>query len=64
MKKLLDLLFGKSVDEQEKDYIKKCGYPKETKVFVDSQGRMSQIIGSDVMLRNCELIDKIFAKKN
>lgn len=64
MKKLLDLLFEKSVDEQEKYYIKKYGYPKETKIFVDSQGRMSQIIGSDVILINCEIIDKIFAKKN
>lgn len=63
MKKLLDLLFGKSIDEQEKDYINKYGYPKETKVFVDSQGRMSQIIGSETILRNCKLVDKIFEKK-
>ena len=63
MKKLLDLLFGKSVDEQEEDYVKKYGYPKETKVFVDSQGRMSQIVGSDIILRNCKLIDKIFRAK-
>ena len=63
MKKLLNLLFVKSVDEQEKEYVKKYGYPKETKIFVDSQGRMSQIVGSDVIIRNCKLMDKIFREK-
>lgn len=62
MKKLLDLILGKSVDEQESDYIKKYGYPSETKVFVDYRGRMSQIIGSNIFIKNAELINKIFKK--
>lgn len=59
IKKFLDLIFGKSVYEQESDYIKKYGYPKQTVVFVDSQGRMSQIIGSDTILKNCEMAKHI-----
>lgn len=65
MRRLLNLIFEKSVNEQEEDYLIKYGYPKETVVFVDSMGRMSQIIGSEILLKVCNLSKsiKIAAKK-
>lgn len=60
IKFILNFLFGKSVYDQEKDYINKNGYPKKSVLFVDSSGRMSQIIGSDTIIKNCELSKKLF----
>jgi hypothetical protein len=57
MKKILTfLLGGKTVHEQEKDYIKKNGYPDEDIVFSDSQGRISRIIGKNTFKR---ILDKL-----
>ena len=60
--KILGLFHSPTVDEQMEEYLKKYGYPKESVIFTDSRGRVSQLIGSDELLRTCERLDKIFNK--
>lgn len=58
IKYILDLIYPKSVHEKEEEYIKKNGYPKETVVFTDHYGRMSQLVGSEVFRRTAEKLKK------
>ena len=39
---------GKTIKEQEEDYLEKYGYPEHTVIFSDSRGRISKIIGKNV----------------
>lgn len=43
--KIKQLFLNKSVYDQESDYLKRNGYPKDTVIFADSNGRVSKIIG-------------------
>lgn len=56
--KIYYYLFPGSVDEQEKRYIEENGYPEESVTFVDSRGRVSQIIGRKTLINNIELFNK------
>ena len=58
----LDLFVGKTIDEQEKNYIKKYGYPNEDVVFSDRWGRCSKIIGLNTYKKAIELGEKIKIK--
>ena len=50
IKKILGLFDTRSVDEQERDYISKYGYPDNTVIFTDVRGRISRIIGKNEFL--------------
>ena len=68
MRKFLDKIYYKlfpgSVYEQEERYIKENGYTKKSVVFVDSHGRVSQLIGSETFINTIKLFEesKLFKK--
>ena len=44
--------------EQEEEYLKINGYPKKTVVFADRNGRLSQLTGSDIIIKVYEDFNK------
>lgn len=61
MRRLLDKIIGKSVDDQMKEYITKNGYPDKDVIFSDKWGRMSKIIGKNTY-RNVANVFKAYNK--
>lgn len=48
--KIKELFHPLTAREQEKRYLKLNRYPKETVRFADRNGRLTQLIGSDVII--------------
>lgn len=48
--KIKELFHPLTAREQEERYLKLNGYPKETVRFADRNGRLTQLIGSDVII--------------
>ena len=48
--KIKDFFSQLTAQEQEERYLKLNGYPKETVTFSDRNGRLTQLIGSDVII--------------
>ena len=51
IQKIKDFFSPLTAQEQEERYLKLNGYPKETVVFADRNGRLTQLIGSDVIIK-------------
>ena len=51
IQKIKDLLYPLTAREQEERYLKLNGYPKETVRFADRNGRLTQLIGSNVLIK-------------
>jgi len=63
-KKIYYYLFPGTVYEQEKRYIENFGYPENSVVFTDGQGRMSQIVGSKTFLETIKKFENSGIIKN
>lgn len=50
IQKIKDFFLPLTAQEQEERYLKLNGYPKETVRFSDRNGRLTQLIGSDVII--------------
>ena len=50
IQKIKDFFNPLTAREKEERYLKINGYPKETVVFADRNGRLTQLIGSDVII--------------
>ena len=51
IQKIKDFFSPLTAQEQEERYLKLNGCPKETVVFADRNGRLTQLIGSDVIIK-------------
>ena len=51
IQKIKDFFNPLTAREKEERYLKINGYPKETVVFADRNGRLIQLIGSDVIIK-------------
>lgn len=50
IQKIKDFFNPLTAREKEERYLKINGYPKETVIFVDRNGRLTQLIGSNVIM--------------
>jgi hypothetical protein len=59
IEKILNFFSWKSVDQQEKEYIDKYGYPDEDVIFTDNLGRCSRLIGLNTFKYTIKLGENI-----
>ena len=50
IQKIKDFFSPLTTQEQEERYLKLNGYPKETVTFSDRNGRLTQLIGSNIII--------------
>lgn len=62
IQKIKDFFNPLTAEEQEEQYLKSNGYPKETVRFADKNGRITQLIGSDVIIEAYNKIKTIQLK--